>query len=84
MLLHQLAFCLEPIVHVVAVYATAFEVQDICSLLDFLKTRGASELWLGPCKFSHLLFPIFHTCRHDFCFHVMFTLLSKWSQWHVY
>jgi hypothetical protein len=53
MLLLQLAFCLEPIVHVVAVYATAFEVQDICSLLDFLQTRGASELWLGPCKFSH-------------------------------
>ena len=79
MLLLQLAFCLEPIVQVVAVYATAFEVQFICSLLDFVQTQGACELWLGPCRFSHLLFPVFHTCRHDFRFHVMFTLLLKWS-----
>ena len=56
MLCLQLAFCLEPIVHVVSVCATAFEVQYICSLLDFFRTRGTCELWLGPCRFSHLLF----------------------------
>ena len=47
MLLLQLAFCLEPIVQVVAVYATAFEVQFICSLLDFIQTQGGCELRLG-------------------------------------
>ncbi len=77
MLLVQLAFCLEPIVQVVAVYATGFEVQFICSLPDFIQTQGACELWFGPCRFSHLLFPLFHTCRHGFRFHVMSALLLK-------
>ena len=71
MLFVQLAFSLEPIVHVVTMCSTAFEVQSICSLLDFLQTRGACELWLGPCRFSDLLFPVLHTCRRDFRSHVM-------------
>jgi hypothetical protein len=79
MLLLQRAFCLEPIVQVVAVCATAFEVQFICPLLDFIQTQGACQLWLGRCRFSHLLFPVFHTCRHGFRFHLTFTLLLKWS-----
>jgi hypothetical protein len=64
MLFVQLAFGLEPIVHVVTMCATAFEVQSICSLLDFLQTRGACELWLGPCRFSHLLFPVSENGTH--------------------
>ncbi len=79
MLLLQFAFCLEPIVQVASVYATAFEVQFICTLLDFIPTWGACELWLGPCRVGHLLFPIFHTCRHGFRFHGMFALLLNSS-----
>jgi hypothetical protein len=36
-------------------------------------------LWLGPCRVGHLLFPIFHTCRHGFRFHGMFALLLNSS-----
>jgi hypothetical protein len=36
-------------------------------------------LWLGPCRFSHLLFQAFHTRCHGFRFHVMLTLLLRWS-----
>src|SRR5258708_10671275 len=70
LLLLQLSFCLEPIVQVASVCATAFEVQLVRSVPDFLQARCVTDLQLRLLRFTHLLFPVFHTCRHGFRLHI--------------
>jgi hypothetical protein len=69
-LLRQLSLRLEPIVLIPSVYATAFEVYFVRSVPDFLQTWPIYKLGLRLLGFNHLVFYIFHACRHGFRFHI--------------